>query len=123
MFYISQVFKEAATYRGKMKDICEKTFLRYYADMLGVNEFVESQITYQNNIGYHVGQLIGRPSLFHFGLDDIHVSLLLNSRSRRLNSLNLGEKKEPGASRDCRALHQVLLRICWWKGTTCQALS
>jgi hypothetical protein len=78
--YVPQVFKEASTYRSKMKDFCEKTFLRYYADMLGVNEFVESQVTYQDNIAYHVRQLIGKPSLFHFGPDDIHVSLFLNSQ-------------------------------------------
>jgi hypothetical protein len=73
-FYIPQVFKESSTYRGKMKDLCEKTFLRYYADILGIDEFVESQVTYQDNIAYHVRQLIGKPSLFHFGPDDIHVS-------------------------------------------------
>lgn len=78
MFYISQVFKEAATYRCKMKDLCEKTFLRYYADMLGINDFVESQVAYQDNIAYKVQQLIGKPSLFHYGPDDIHVSLFLN---------------------------------------------
>jgi len=91
IIYIPQVFKEASTYRGKMKDLCEKTFLRYYAEMLGINEFAESQSTYQDNIAYRVRQLIGKPSLFHFGPDDIHVSLLLDSYSRCL-ILNLGEK-------------------------------
>jgi hypothetical protein len=79
VIYIGQVFKEAATYRGKMKDLCEKTFLRYYADPLGINEVVESQVTYHDNIAYHVRQLIGKPSLFHYGPTDIHVSCLLNS--------------------------------------------
>lgn len=74
MIYVTQVFKEASTYRGKMKDLCEKTFLRYYADMLGINEFAESQVTYQDNISYNVRQLIGKPSLFHYGPTDIHVS-------------------------------------------------
>ena len=54
MFYILQVFKEVSTYRGKIKDICKKTFLQYYGDMLGVNEFIESQVTYQDNIAYNV---------------------------------------------------------------------
>src|SRR5882762_5381546 len=85
MFYIRQVFKEAATYRGKMKDLCEKMFLRYYADTLGVNEFAESQVAYQDNIAYNVRQLIGKPSLFHYGPDDMHVSLFLNSHSRCIN--------------------------------------
>ena len=85
MFYIPQVFKEAATYRGKMKDHCEKTFLRYYADMLGLNESIEGQVAYQDNIAYNVRQLIGKPSLFHYGPDDIHVSLFLNSHSRCIN--------------------------------------
>jgi hypothetical protein len=62
-----------------MKDFCEKTFLRYYADALGINEFAEGQVAYQDNIAYQVRQLIGKPSLFHFGPDDIHVRLLLNS--------------------------------------------
>ena len=64
-----------------MKDLCEKTFLRYYADALGVNEYVESQVTYQDNISYNVRQLIGKPSLFHYGLTDVHVSQTTNSYS------------------------------------------
>jgi hypothetical protein len=59
-----------------MKDLCEKIFLRYYGDALGVNEFIESQVSYQDNIAYNVRQLIGKPSLFHYGPDDIHVSFL-----------------------------------------------
>jgi hypothetical protein len=68
MFYVLQVFKEASTYRGKMKDICEKMFLRYYGDMLGVNKFIESQVAYQDNIASNVQELIGKPSLFHYVL-------------------------------------------------------
>ena len=75
MFYILQVFKGTSTYRGKIKDICKKTFLQYYRDMLGVNKFIESQVTYQDNIAYNVWELIGKPSLFYYGPDDIHVSL------------------------------------------------
>ena len=64
-----------------MKDLCEKTFFRYYADTLyadtlGADDFVEGQEAYQENIAYNVQQLIGKPSLFHFGPDDVHVSLL-----------------------------------------------
>ena len=54
IFYIPQVFKESSTYKGKMKDLCEKMFLQYYGDMLGVNKFIESQVTYQDNIAYNV---------------------------------------------------------------------
>jgi hypothetical protein len=92
MFYIPQVFKEAATYRSKMKDLCEKTFLRYYADILGLNVFAESQVAYQESIATKVRQLIGKPSLFHFGPDDIHVSLSLNSYPLCLKSESRGEK-------------------------------
>ena len=59
-----------------MKDLCEKMFLWYYGDMLGVNEFIESQVAYQDNIAYNVRQLIGKPSLFHYGTDNVHVSSL-----------------------------------------------
>ena len=52
-------------------DLCEKMFLRYYGDMLGVNEFIESQVAYQDNIAYNVRQLIGKPSLFHYGPNNI----------------------------------------------------
>ena len=65
MFYILQVFKEVSTYRGKIKDICEKTFLQYYRVILGVNEFIESQVI---NIVYNVQELIGKPSLFTIDL-------------------------------------------------------
>ena len=95
MFYILQVFKEASTYRGKMKDNCEKMFLRYYGDMLGVNEFIESQVTYQDNIAYHVQELIGKPSLFHYGPDDIHVSSSFIAEylfKSYLNFVSRGEK-------------------------------
>ena len=72
VFYILQVFKEASTYRQD-KDICKKTFLQYYGDMLGVDKFIESQVTYQDNIAYKIQELIGKPSLFYYGPDDIHL--------------------------------------------------
>ena len=95
VFYILQVFKEASTYRGKMKDICEKTFLQYYGDMLGVNEFIESQVTCQDNIAYNVWELIGKPSLFYYGPDDMHVSLSFIAKylfESYLNFESRGEK-------------------------------
>jgi hypothetical protein len=75
-----------------MKDLCEKMFLRHYADALGVNEFIESQVAYQDNIAYNVRQLIGKPSLFHYGPDDIHVSLSFNILSKTALMLNIGEE-------------------------------
>lgn len=84
MFNILQVFKEASTYRSKMKDVCEKMFLRYYGDMLGLNDFIEGQVAYQTNIANNVRELIGKPSLFHYGPDDIHVSLSFIAGDREL---------------------------------------
>ena len=90
MFNILQVFKEASTYRSKMKDVCEKMFLRYYGDMLGLNDFIEGQVAYQTNIANNVQKLIGKPSLFHYGPDDIHVSLSFIAGDRDFESR--GEK-------------------------------
>ena len=46
--------------------------------MLGasVNEFIESQVAYQDNIAHNIQQLIGKPSLFHYGPNNVHVSSL-----------------------------------------------
>jgi Domain of unknown function (DUF6532) len=63
------VFKEAATYRLKLIDHARKVFLRYYSDALGINENIESQVDYINNIARCVQRLIGKESLFHFGKD------------------------------------------------------
>jgi hypothetical protein len=72
-----QVFKEAATYRRRLKDLTEKMFLQFYGDLLGVNEDIESQVTYQDNITHNVIRLISRKSLFHYGPQDALVCLSL----------------------------------------------
>jgi hypothetical protein len=59
-----------------MKDYCKKIFLRYYGDALGVNNTeTESQDAYEDDIAYNVRQLIGKPSLFHYGPEDLQASL------------------------------------------------
>ena len=70
------MFKEAAAFRGKMKDYCRSMFLQYYSDELGLNsdEF-PGQRDYQENISRNVRRLIGKASEFHYGALDALVSL------------------------------------------------
>lgn len=68
------MIKEAATFRSRLKDLGAKMFLRYYADALGLNDDIEGQKSYHDNIAYNVRQLIGKPSLFHYGPSDLNVS-------------------------------------------------
>lgn len=82
----SQVFKEAAMFRWRLKDLCDKVFLRYYEDELGMNAEIEGQVHYTENIADWVQQLIGRHSLWHYGPEDAHVRL--NSQSFPLLNSN-----------------------------------
>jgi hypothetical protein len=71
----AQVFKEATTYRSKMKDYCRKMFLWYYSEALGLDNIeFENQQGYEGNIADNVKKLIGTESLFHYGPVDSVVS-------------------------------------------------
>ena len=69
------MFKEAATFRQRLKDLCNKVFLQYYGAELGVDDNIESQVSYYRNISYKAEELIGKSSLWHFGPKDAHVSV------------------------------------------------
>jgi hypothetical protein len=103
-----QVFKEAATYRRRLKDLTEKMFLRFYGDALGVNEDIESQVTYQDNIAHNVLRLIGRESLFHYRPQDALVCLSL---CRELLLIQIQGKKHnmehPGIAAICIDFYYV----------------
>ena len=62
-------------YRGKMKDFCCKTFLQHYSEALGLDTDIQGQAAYQDFVADNVKELIGRSSKFHFGVEDVAVSL------------------------------------------------
>ena len=62
--------------------------------VLTSNEFIESQVTYQDNIAHNVQELIGKRSLFHYGPDDIHVSLSFIAEYLFENYLNFESREE-----------------------------
>lgn len=87
------MFKEAATFRRRLKDLCDKVFLRYYGAELGVDDMIEGQVDYYRNISYKAERLIGKSSLWHFGPEDAHVSVYsFYSVTIEKNPLHLGEK-------------------------------
>lgn len=58
-----------------MKDFARKMFLRYYSDALGLDADIPGQAAYQDHIADKVKELVGRASKFHFGPEDVIVSL------------------------------------------------
>ena len=81
MFYLLQVLKEHSSYRQKLMDHSRRTFLRYYADAMGLNNVsIESQVDYIKHVKDNVEILVGRTSSFHFGKDAlVSTFLFLNS--------------------------------------------
>ena len=76
-----QVFKEASTYRSKMRTYCHGIFEHHYYWALGRDdtELFEGQLSRQRIIADRVWALIGDGlSTFHFGPNDAQVSLLFH---------------------------------------------
>jgi hypothetical protein len=76
-----QVFKEASTYRSKMRTYCRSIFEHHYSWALGRDdtELFEGQLSRQRVIADRVGALIGDgSSTFHFGPNDTQVSFLFH---------------------------------------------
>ena len=75
-FHFMQVFKEAATFRGKMKTMCRSLIAQYYSDDIsprGTNG--ENQFHAQSIVCDQIEDLLGPSCQFHLGKSE-NVSLL-----------------------------------------------